>query len=265
MASAEAAVPLPTVPESAAAATIEVSARPIGRDRQGSIWEEAVDPGSGSSYYVNTDTNQSTWERPQLDVVVVVDQSKKKGPVSKHAHPDQHLSARRILEDIAGEFVGEQGKVEEEEVKSLRYEVNEFLESRGMQIFLICLAILEIAVLQIELIIARDEDYEAVIEVNDAHAGDVFHTVLHSTSTVVLSIFTLEALLSIWALRCEYFHNPLLCFDLIAVILPLVLNTSLNTDAFGILLLMRVTTSVPLSIARRIGSHVVVWAGVAYF
>ena len=45
-----------------------------------------------------------------------------------------------------------------------------------------------------------------------------------------------EAPLLLWN---RYFKSPMLCFDLIAVVSSLVLNSVLDTDAFGMLVLLR--------------------------
>eukprot|EP01043_Picozoa_sp_COSAG02_P029455 COSAG02_NODE_1834_length_10718_cov_3.893775_3_plen_122_part_00 len=79
-----------------------------------------------------------------------------------------------------------------------------------------------------------------VIDIGDAELESEWIKYLHLISQIVVCTFLAEAILSIWCLRWEYFKNPLLCFDLISVITTLVLNTHLNTDAFGILLLLRV-------------------------
>ena len=95
--------------------------------------------------------------------------------------------------------------------------------------------------LQIELLMAHTENGDGeVIDIGDAELESEWIKYLHLISQIVVSTFLAEAILSIWCLRWEYFKNPLLCFDLISVITTLVLNTHLNTDAFGILLLLRV-------------------------
>lgn len=95
--------------------------------------------------------------------------------------------------------------------------------------------------LQIELLMAHTEDGGGeVIDIGDAELEGQWIKYLHLISQIVVSTFLAEAILSIWCLRWEYFKNPLLCFDLISVTTTLVLNTHLNTDAFGILLLLRV-------------------------
>lgn len=113
--------------------------------------------------------------------------------------------------------------------------------ARSVQGFLIFLAVCEIGVLQIELLMAHTEEGDGeVIDIGDAQLEAEWIHYLHLISQIVVSTFLAEAILSIWCLRWEYFKNPLLCFDLISVVTTLVLNTHLNTDAFGILLLLRV-------------------------
>ena len=113
--------------------------------------------------------------------------------------------------------------------------------ARSIQGFLIFLAVCEIGVLQIELLMAHTEDGDGeVIDIGDAELEREWIHYLHLISQIVVSTFLAEAILSIWCIRWEYFKNPLLCFDLISVTTTLVLNTHLNTDAFGILLLLRV-------------------------
>lgn len=105
--------------------------------------------------------------------------------------------------------------------------------------------------LNIHLLIAHTEDGDGeVIDIGDADLEKEWVKHLHIISQIVVSTFLAEGLLSLWCLRCEYLKNPLLCFDMISVIATLVLNTHLNTDAFGILLLLRVWR-----IARVIEGH----------
>ena len=115
------------------------------------------------------------------------------------------------------------------------------VDLRSIQGFLIFLAVCEIGVLQIELLMAHTENGDGeVIDIGDAELESKWIKYLHLISQIVVSTFLAEAIVSIWCIRWEYFRNPLLCFDLISVLTTLILNTHLNTDAFGILLLLRV-------------------------
>ena len=180
-----------------------VSGTELGKDIEGNVWNSVKDLTTGDCYYRNVTTNESGWDPPEI---IAPDPT----TVMTHQNDHHHLALKEVLADVVGEALGRDTPEQLEEIKYLRHEVNEFLEAKPMQAFLIFLALLEMVIIEIELLMADDADGtfgDAVINFGEGpeevQREEHIHHVLHMCSQIILITFTVEAVLSIWALRCE--------------------------------------------------------------
>ena len=95
-------------------------------------WIAEKDPTSGDTFYVNTVTDETTWDKPtkpaltnRKDASVLGLMEQKIETQLTHKH---HSGWKRVLEEVVGEVVGMDTEDELKEVHSMRHKLHEFLE-----------------------------------------------------------------------------------------------------------------------------------------
>ncbi len=124
------------------------------------------------------------------------------------------------------------------EPRTFREKVKHILHTNKFQIVVICLVILDCFLVIIELLLDL-----RVFELPD-HENHVAPKILHYMSVAILSVFVIEIMVKLYALRLEFFKHKLELFDALVVIVSFVLdivyrNSEGATNGIGLLIVLR--------------------------